>query len=42
MTVQSSSTLKGTEVKEVIIEGSNVEVRGDENVQVLTKGKKAK
>ena len=33
---------KGTKVKEVIIEGSNVEVRGDENVQVLTKGKKAK
>ena len=33
---------KGTKVKEVIIEGSNVEVRGDDNVQVLTKGKKAK
>ena len=33
---------KGTKVKEVIIEGSNVEIRGDENVQVLTKGKKAK
>ncbi|WP_230503491.1 metallophosphoesterase [Sutcliffiella rhizosphaerae] len=33
---------KGTQVKEVIIEGSKVEVRGDENVQVLTKGKKAR
>ena len=33
---------KGTKVKEVIIEGRNVEVRGDDKVQVLTKGKKAK
>ena len=34
--------LKGTKVKEVIIEGSNVEIRGDENVQVTTYGKKSK
>ena len=27
---------KGTEVKEVIIEGSNVEIRGNENVQIIT------
>ena len=33
---------KGTKVKEVIIEGSNVEIRGDENVQVITYGKKSK
>ena len=33
---------KGTKVKEVIIEGSNVEIRGDENVQVTTYGKKSK
>ena len=26
---------KGTKVKKVIIEGSNVEIRGDENVQVI-------
>ena len=42
MTVQSSLTLKGPKLKEVIIEGSNVEIRGDENVQVITNGKKAK
>ena len=33
---------KGTKVKEVIIEGSNVEIRGDENVQVITYGKKVR
>ena len=33
---------KGTKVKEVIIEGSNVEIRGEENVQVITYGKKSK
>ena len=33
---------KGTKVKEVIIEGSKVEIRGDENVQVITYGKKSK
>ena len=33
---------KGTKVKEVIIEGSNVEIRGDENVQVINYGKKGK
>ena len=42
ITMQSVVDFKGTKVKEVIIEGSNVEVRGDENVQVLTKGKKSK
>ena len=33
---------KGTEVEKVIIEGKNVEIRGDENVQVTTYGKKSK
>ena len=32
---------KGTKVKEVIIEGSNVEILGDENIQVITYGKKS-
>ena len=32
---------KGTNVKEVIIEGSNVEIRGDENVQTIKYGKKS-
>ena len=32
---------KGTIVKEVIIEGSNVEIRGDENIQKIIYGKKS-